>query len=513
MHVEVLAVEPRPIGSAANDAAERYIAETLETLGWEVSKQRTTRRDVLGDGALVDVTNVVGRSFGTSSTGSIVLIAHYDTVPQTPGANDNGAAVGALLETARALHAGLSLTNDITLLFTDGEEPIGRAGAMAFLADRSIASTTALVVNLGAGGGSGPALLAEVSGPNDWMIAELAAASTEAVGFSALTAVTARLGDIGTDFDPFRNSGFAGFHFAYARGAPIYHTAADSIEALGRDSLQHQGSLALGISSHFGDLNLDQAFESGSRVDFFTVGPWFIHYPGPLTSIGLVAALVGLLAVLAIRHRSGLRAPTVLAAMGRLGVVVIAATIAGTLVWMVVAGARPTVGVFESYLYLATIVGALAAAGWLALRRTSSAGNAYATVGMWLTFAALSAAAIPGAAYVFVWPALVAVAVLLADIAGRRLVPLMRLALVAAPAVLLTVPVIDSFFIFAQPRPGNADTEKLFTIAVPLLFAFLLVALVAAFRPARSTRGALAQPEPLATNSVLKTSLVSSSSS
>ena len=46
-------------------------------------------------------------------------MAHYDTFPTTVGANDNSAAVAAILETGRAILAGPPLRNDVILLFTD----------------------------------------------------------------------------------------------------------------------------------------------------------------------------------------------------------------------------------------------------------------------------------------------------------------------------------------------------------------------------------------------------------
>jgi hypothetical protein len=50
----------------------------------------------------------------------VVLVAHYDCVPGSPGANDNGAAVFMLAETARRLRG--KPANDWLLIFTDKEE-------------------------------------------------------------------------------------------------------------------------------------------------------------------------------------------------------------------------------------------------------------------------------------------------------------------------------------------------------------------------------------------------------
>lgn len=49
------------------------------------------------------------------------VIAHYDRVPQSPGANDNSAAVWSLLEWAVRLRNSAGFHN-VRLIFTDGEE-------------------------------------------------------------------------------------------------------------------------------------------------------------------------------------------------------------------------------------------------------------------------------------------------------------------------------------------------------------------------------------------------------
>ena len=59
---------------------------------------------------------------------AVALVAHFDSDPTTPGANDDAAGVAAILETARVLLSGPPLRNDVILLFTDGEEPAPRFG-------------------------------------------------------------------------------------------------------------------------------------------------------------------------------------------------------------------------------------------------------------------------------------------------------------------------------------------------------------------------------------------------
>lgn len=84
----------RPVALAA---AERYIARELTDLGYVVVAQRYAAEGV-------DCANLEVVIPGASVPSEIVVVgAHYDTVPGSPGADDNASAVAALLEIARAL--------------------------------------------------------------------------------------------------------------------------------------------------------------------------------------------------------------------------------------------------------------------------------------------------------------------------------------------------------------------------------------------------------------------------
>jgi hypothetical protein len=66
---------------------------------------------------------------GTASPAEIVVIgAHYDSAPGTPGANDNGSGVASLLALARRLH-GLQPARTLRLVWFTNEEPPHFQGA------------------------------------------------------------------------------------------------------------------------------------------------------------------------------------------------------------------------------------------------------------------------------------------------------------------------------------------------------------------------------------------------
>ncbi|XP_043193378.1 uncharacterized protein LOC122365861 [Amphibalanus amphitrite] len=82
----------------------------------------------------VNVVGVLpGRRWGTPDDKLLIVGAHYDTVPDTPGLDDNGSGVVALLEAARALSEG-GCRPEFSVLFVafDLEEQ-GGAGSLAFI--------------------------------------------------------------------------------------------------------------------------------------------------------------------------------------------------------------------------------------------------------------------------------------------------------------------------------------------------------------------------------------------
>jgi Zn-dependent M28 family amino/carboxypeptidase len=116
-HVELLA-EPRSRRHAADGMAraEAYVAGCLERAGW-----RVTRRTFPVPGAVA--ANLLAERPG-GGTGPVHLVgAHLDTVPGSPGADDNASGVACLLELARILPA-----RNVLLAVFD-EEETGLIGA------------------------------------------------------------------------------------------------------------------------------------------------------------------------------------------------------------------------------------------------------------------------------------------------------------------------------------------------------------------------------------------------
>jgi hypothetical protein len=110
---------------------EDVLATALSGSGFEVSRQPFTETQVegYGDGGRgdriifprLDGVNIIARKPGTGSSNAVVVVAHYDTVRDSPGADDNTASVVALLQLARIL-APYQFRDAVVLAATDLEE-------------------------------------------------------------------------------------------------------------------------------------------------------------------------------------------------------------------------------------------------------------------------------------------------------------------------------------------------------------------------------------------------------
>ncbi len=481
-HVNEIAREPHPLGSPESERVGAYLVSELEALGLEIDLQTFMAPDYYAGAGRVELANVIGWIPGTANTGAVVLIAHYDTVPSTPGANDNSAAVAALLEAARALRAGPPLANDVVFLFTDAEEPSGPSGhfgARAFVSLPDVVDGLGVVVNFEANGSSGASTLVETNGSSSWLIGEFSAAAPHPVAFSFLTEVAEWIGEIGTDFDVLSDAGVPGVNFAYLRGSPIYHTDDDDIDSVGQGSLQHHGSNALAIAQHFGDMDLTVVPDSGDSV-FFTIRPFLVRYPSALTPWLALVAMAGFAGAMWVRRPESTVRGTV-RSLGAAALAGLSGALVGTVVWMLVTALHSTPGIVEVYLYAAVLLAvAILVARWVEdhVGGDSAVARRNGRIGLWMVLTLVTALAAPGFSYLFVWPSLAVVAGLLWRPVHRWWAHL-RFFGIAACTLLLLTPAIDYLFLFAHPRPGNPDSELMPAVVVPLMLGLLVVALLA----------------------------------
>ena len=229
-----------------------------------------------------------------------------------------------------------------------------------------------------------------------------------------------------TDLTEFRRVGMAGLNFAMADGWASYHQPQDTPEALDRGSLQHFGSYALALTRQFGSVPLDNP--NGENYVYFTVAGRLLDYPQAWSApLALLAGLcLAAVVMLGTRRRRLNLAQSALA----VGVFVLNLLLAGALGFLaiqVLTGPLHENAIFPTYdvsWYTAGFA-ALALAGTLFLYRVLGArlGAANLAAGAaagWLCLALLSAFALPGASYLFVWPLFGSVVALALGFAAPR---------------------------------------------------------------------------------------------
>ena len=117
--VRIASWGPRPAASAAELRAQRFVAGAFRRGGLAVSVQRFA---VPGRGRGRSQ-NVIGHRNGPGSCLHVVM-AHSDTTPNAPGANDNASGLGVLAALAGRVGRSYPTRCDVSLVATGAEERI-----------------------------------------------------------------------------------------------------------------------------------------------------------------------------------------------------------------------------------------------------------------------------------------------------------------------------------------------------------------------------------------------------
>jgi hypothetical protein len=296
-HVEAIARKPHALGSPEHDEVRDYIRAEIGKQGL-VSEVQTGVVDFRWRSrtGTARVENILARLPGISDTRPVMLVAHYDSVPEGPGAADDASGVAVLLETMRALRSERPLRNDVIFFFSDGEEP-GSLGVHLFLRDHPWRDAPGVVLNFDAGGAGGPAAILQTSAGNSWLIQDVQGSVPGARGSSMASEVFRRMPN-STDFSVLKRSGFQGVDFAFAGNAEVYHSAKDDVAHLDRRSVQEQGEYALLLTRRFGAQNLKEARSSTDAIFFTSPLTNLLEYPSSWTlPLACVSALLLVMAL------------------------------------------------------------------------------------------------------------------------------------------------------------------------------------------------------------------------
>lgn len=290
--------QKHPIGSTGHGQVRDYLLAELKALGLAPQIQTSFASSDKGH-ASGQVQNIVVRLAGRNSQQNqdkkaLLLMAHYDAVPNSFGAADDGVSVVSMLQSLRALKAQAPLANDVIFLFSDGEE-VGLLGASAFVQSHPWMKDVGMLLNFDNRGNAGPIMMFEPSAGNRHLITGLAKAVPEVISNSLMYEVYKALPN-DTDFTVFRKQGVAGLNFAMIQNISSYHTRYDRSDLINPASQQQQGQMMLRLVRHFGEQDLGTLNSSkGAEDSVYFSFPLFglIHYPAAL-ALPLALFLTGL---------------------------------------------------------------------------------------------------------------------------------------------------------------------------------------------------------------------------
>lgn len=258
-HIYNLTVEIGPRVAATPEEAEaaEYVFAQFEAMGYEPYYQPFS---YVRFGEEYESQNVIAIKPGRSSK-TIILGAHYDSVPGAPGASDNASGVGVMLETASLLKDYRTHATIIYIAF--GAEEVGLRGSRHYVSEMSeqeINNTVAMInLDMVAGYGDYLYVYAGLDGPT-WvrdmaldigLSQGISIRSTFGLYFDGFT------GDW-SDHAPFRWAGIPVAYFEHWNwhDGPddgwgiqneelgfIYHSPADTIDKVNVEKMSHVGKI------------------------------------------------------------------------------------------------------------------------------------------------------------------------------------------------------------------------------------------------------------------------------
>jgi hypothetical protein len=226
-HVRALAADigVRGAGSEGERQAAAYISEELTGLGYAV----TTQEVPLPEDKMTR--NVIATRVGTGE-GILVLGAHYDTKPPSPGANDNASGVAVLLDLARVLKSQATSRSIVFAFFgaeeIAGEEPdehhFGSRKYVEFLTESQLADVSGMIsVDMV---GYGPSFHVRTMGKGPASLQQALLSFARAEGFP-LTYKKDTSATGSSDHEAFELAGVPAAWLQW-RDDPDYHTTGDT---------------------------------------------------------------------------------------------------------------------------------------------------------------------------------------------------------------------------------------------------------------------------------------------
>lgn len=223
------AIGARVAGSDKERAAAEFICHSFRSMGYTASFQRFEAP------AGRESQNVLATRVDALPESFLVVGAHYDTVKDTPGANDNASGVGVLMETAIVL-AGIELP--VSVVFAAfGSEEGSHAGSKHLVSSLGSPSVVAGMINLDAVGAEAGMEIGCYGGGDPWL-ANHCRATADSLGHSLSES------NFGgkSDYASFAEAGIAVACIART-DQPYAHTPDDDMSRISREGMAAIGAV------------------------------------------------------------------------------------------------------------------------------------------------------------------------------------------------------------------------------------------------------------------------------
>lgn len=520
--LRAVASQPRSIGTPAHEETIDTIRTRLADMGVESE----TVEDVVARPDFNQVfagrlTNIIARIPGTNSTGALLLLAHFDSVPTSLNANDGGLGVAALLETVRAIQAGDALANDVVLWFGDADETTSMNTRI--LQQHPWFDDVEVGFAFEGIGANGPSLLTYAGqgdpdpddpvpavGENEgfglanphlstdnglWLREALDVIPHPVVALAFNDPALAAGPDLGTTM---WGSDIGGISFAHIGDSSGYHTDLDNPDNVSLASLQDAGDSSLALTRHFGNFDFDQAETADGLIAFNILPGQIVSYSTswavPLALL-LTAALAAVLTIGLRRHQltvTGLLAGIGLTIVSLIAVVVVVMVVS-TILQPDVHFARNAYSsgwrfLLVGTLTLAVVSAVFAVAGRFVDREQTRTAIAAGPLVILTLLAILTATALTSLSYVFVWPTLAAVAFLSWQLRSRPH-PTNPWGLTAALSAVAFIVMLGAVPVMYLLGAGLSISQPMFAALVAVIAALLAVLLVPHFQHLTGERG------------------------
>uniref|UniRef100_A0A182XZE8 FXNA-like protease n=1 Tax=Anopheles stephensi TaxID=30069 RepID=A0A182XZE8_ANOST len=252
------------------------------------------------------IQNVVARivpSQRTDPDNYLMLSSHFDSVPQSPGAGDDGTMSVVMLEVLRKLSQNPHPYNHGIVFVFNGCEENTLQGSHAFVAHHRWFEKVRTFINMDVAANGGRDIMFQ-AGPKYSFLMEY---YRDNVPHPYCTAVAEELFQADlvpseTDYYVYSKYGkIPGMDFAHSTWGYLYHTAYDAYDTIPNTTLQHTGDNVLALAKALA--NAEELYDirqhEGSKAVFFDFLNWFlVYYPlwaSILLNIGLsVVALAAI---------------------------------------------------------------------------------------------------------------------------------------------------------------------------------------------------------------------------